>query len=85
MFGESLYMKILNIIIRFLVVTIIVSAILSFTCRTFVPFFDLPAENDFEDLLTGLGIWAIAILVALLNEIRIHRKNKKISSQPNHL
>jgi hypothetical protein len=58
---------------RFILVMLLVSALITVCGRIFSDF-DEPPENDPYDLFRGIGIWIVAVLVAVLNELRIRRR-----------
>ncbi len=62
-------------VIRFLLVTVLAANVVSLIGLVFSDF-DRPPEEDPHDLLRALGVWAVAILVAVLVELRLRRKQK---------
>ncbi len=64
-------MKVLRFIGTFLLACFLVSLF----GRIFSDF-DEPPENDPRDLIRGIGVYVVALLVAILNEMRIGRRER---------
>ena len=69
-------MGLANLMPRFTFNVIIVAFILSFFSRLFLISDDPSPEGNPHDILYGLCLLAISVLVAVLNELIIHRKRK---------
>jgi hypothetical protein len=69
-------MRSMPLIIRFALSIIIAATMVSCAGRVFSDF-DQPAVNDPHDLIRGTGVWAVAILIAVLNELLLHRRPKQ--------
>jgi hypothetical protein len=65
-------------VLRFLLVVIVAAATITLLGRA-ISDFDLPPEEDPHDLIRGLGIWAAATLVAVLDLLVSRRRRRKPS------
>lgn len=68
-------------VIRFVGFTLLAAGLIGCVGRV-ISDFDLPAEQDPHDTLRGIGIWVVAVLIAVLTErayvrreVAIHRRN----------